>query len=202
MRKFMKIVESVTNDMALNNEIEAKLATIAEGDRTMVLDGLEVIMNHGSINVGSWIDAMAKMWPSATATDLRRIFETITSEFPHFVTTRGDGQYSWNEARHTEADVDMSGPEAQAASMQIEFVSLIHDIMKELEAFMPGEVVADFVSRTGMGQGMAEQLVQHVIDSSSAMVKQNPLGGYVWDEPKRSGGLSFLRDLDGYTPRA
>jgi hypothetical protein len=202
MRKFMKIVESITDDMALNNEIEAKLSTHDEGDRTLILDGLEVVMSARQINVSEWVRRMKQMWPETTNDTLKRIFKIMIADYPNLVTRSGDGQYSWGGARHTNSDIEMDSPMAQMAKAQIEYTSMIIDLMQQSGTFTPQDITMQFAGQANLEVDMAAALVDHTISNSSANVKSIGDGCFRWVNPEQKTGLSFLRDLDGYQPRS
>lgn len=207
MRKFMKIVETITNDMALNSQIEDALAPLPSGDRTKVLDGMEIVHGaRGGINISGWAQQMREMWPGESTDELKRIWKLMTGHFPNLIHRGNDGYYSFSTMPDTPVaptpDLDTTSPLAQMAKHQIEATATIQGIMRELGTFTPDMVEERYSANYGSHPEMAHALVQHVIDQSAASVKPNGNGSYSWHDPVAKTGLSFLQDLEGYQPRA
>lgn len=203
MRKFMKIVESITNDMGLNSQIEDTLSVLPAADRTKVLDGMEIIHNaRGGTNIAGWASKMREMWPGESTDELKRVWKLITGHFPKMITRGTDGYYTFSAEPVQQHDgLDTTSPLAQMAKHQIEATAAIQAIMRELGSFTPEMVEQRYCADYGAHPEMADALVQHVIDQSSASVKPNENGSYRWQEPTVKTGLSFLQDLEGYQPR-
>jgi hypothetical protein len=185
MRKFMTLIETITDNLHLNAEIERKLKAHSPDVHAQILDGLEIVMNAGSAgtSIPVWAKAMKSLWPKMKNDDLVRIFKVMLGEFAELFRRNGD-VYVWSHlpANHVEEPLDMSDPMIGMAKAQIEYTNMIFDLMKRAQAFSPGEIAADLASDTGIAPSMAGALVQHVIDHSASSVKPNGDGSYYWYE--------------------
>lgn len=211
MRKFINIVsESVSNDLVLNQEIEAKLAESvpSQEDRTKVLDGLEIVHEAGpnGVTTAEWIARMKTMWP-VNNEELKRIATLMTGLFGSngnnlIKTNKSATGNSWTFVypNHNDAEVDMSSPHAQMAKAQIHYTGFAQQLMRAAGTFTPSEIATRLAAGAGMPAEMAGPFVDHIISSSAAMVKPNGDGTYSWKEPAKKTGLSFLQDLEGYEP--
>lgn len=196
----MKIVETITDDFVLNNEIEEKLAHYSGDDKNKLLDGLEIIYNAGpsGIAVREWVPAMKSVWSDINNEEAKRIFKLILGEFTSLI-TRNEGQYIWTRPSHTDDEIDANDPTTQMAKVQIQATFRIQQLMKEANRFTPDAIARQFVQEFPVPTAMAQMMVQHTIDQSLAFVKSNGDGTYSWHEPVAANtGLSFLRDLEGY----
>jgi hypothetical protein len=210
MRKFIKIVESITDSDTLNHEIEEKLAHFQSEDRTKILDGMEIVHNAGAtgVNIKSWSQNMRVIWAQMPKDELQRIFKLMTGTFGDLIHRGEDGVYRFAmpmvaaHQPHDHGEVDMTDPMAQLASAQIHYTGFAHQLMRTLGNFTPEEITHRLAAGTGMPEQIAGQFVDHCITMSAATVKPNGDGTYHWQEPVKKTGLSFLRDLEGYDPPA
>jgi hypothetical protein len=138
MRKFIKLIESITDSWEANAEIERGLSGLAQDERTLVLDGLELLYNAGAdgMTVHDWMVQMKQLW-SQDEEKLRETWKLIAQTFPHFVRATHDGHYVFHHAVSSNDAVDMTSPTAQLATMQIQLTGQISTSAASLAASPP-----------------------------------------------------------------
>lgn len=201
MRKIIKLVESITNDFAVNAEIEQGLKQFAHGNQTMIRDGLEVIYNAGAegISVSDWMSHMLTMYPGEKD-NLKDMFRLMVNGFPQFIKHTGEKYVFHAMTAQADAPVDDQSPLGRAAADQIRLTGRILEICKQLGRFTAHDVLNAIAAVTAYSPAILRELVDHVLNSNSGVIKLEGQGIYRYEEPMAKSGMGFWRDLEGYQP--
>ncbi len=199
MKKYLLLLETITDDFATNQQIETALQELPEDDRVLVLDGLEVIQSHGDngISVPEWASAMRSIHTQALGNPkMREIFKWMMDRFPHLIRRDDTGVYIWQQvSRRPTGGLD-SDHAALMAAAQIRFTGQILDAMREMGRFTAKEVAQRI---SGLDAYTAEGLVHHVITTMASTIKPEGAGYYVYvpqAKPKTpSEHMNYWRDL-------
>lgn len=202
MRKFMKIIESITNDFATNQQIENTLSHLPADMQQPVLDGLELVFNSHTtgLSISEWLRSMNQLGLGDTSEeDHRKALALMIESFPTLVKRDGD-TLRWNDAPiHTDGDLDMSDPTAQLAQAQIEYTAQILELMKQHGQFSARDIMTSFAAMSGLPPHMVEMLVNHIIETNSSSIRSVGPGRYELASPERpktpSENMAFWRDL-------
>lgn len=201
MRKIIKLVESITDDFAVNAEIEQGMSQFAHGNQIMIRDGLEVIYNAGAegISVSDWMSHMLTMYPGQKD-NCQDMFRLMVKGFPQFIKHTGDKYVFHAMTAQAETPVDDQSFEGRAAADQIRLVGRILEICKQLGRFTAHDVLNAIAAVTAYSPAMLRAVVDHVLESNSGVIKPEGQGYYRFAEPVAKSGMGFWRDLEGYQP--
>lgn len=128
MRAFIDLLESISYDILLNQDIEERLRAFPAEDRVLIRDGLEVIFNAGpgGLSIRGWVDAMKAIhtnagirlpggsmlkpsereWKPVTVEKLRQIFRVMYDSFPHLISRAYADNYVWSVPDQTKDMLD------------------------------------------------------------------------------------------------
>lgn len=199
MRKFIKIVESITNDYATNQEIERILAAMPAGNQNLILDGLELIHNQPTgIEHSAWVQHMRTINPDMSESDIHDTMETLVHHFPNMVSRNGT-TLTWTSALHRDEELDMGDPTMSMAQQQIEYTSQIIDLMVAHDRFTARDIMTTFAATSGLDPASVHMLVSHSIESNPGLIKSVG-GGYYEivkaERPKTAAeNMAYWRDL-------
>lgn len=178
MKKYMKIVESVTDDFALNAEIESKLATIDDPDERMViLDYLQQVFDNKQIAAPLLRDRVRALHPDFprlgdAMNKVQRLFPNLVDESMH----AEDELVVWT-GHDTPAPEEEMGADAlhAAASQQIEIVYRVVDEMTKLPSFRLDDV-RECLYDMGLPEQVANMFADHVMTHFTNKATRNPDG--------------------------
>lgn len=201
MKKFIKIVESITNDYSANQEIERILADIPAEKHRLVLDGLEIIHNnniHDGIDLSDWVQHMRSISSDISEAEIHETIDIVTNSFPNMVDRQGN-TLRWKAAIHTDDDLDMTDPMMPLAQAQIEYTSQLLDLMIAHGRFTERDIMTSFAATTGLPPEMVIGLVQHAIETNQSLIKSVGQGYYEIapaERPKTPAeNMAYWRDL-------
>ncbi len=172
MRKFMKIVESVTNDISLNSEIEAKISSFDEDERVMVRDIIELLDTRKTVHIS---DIMAHTdmlgYPasrvSSAITNLLRLFPNML--------TRSGNELTWGKVE--QEDTPMDPTMRMAMSQQIEILHRLISDMERMPSFTLDDVKENLYAH-GLPHMVADMFAEHFITNFTGTAKINPDGSF------------------------
>lgn len=198
MRKFMKIVESITHDFDTNQQIEAILGNLPKDQQNSVLDGLEMVYNSpNGLSVADWMRSMKTLVDKET--DLHALLAIMVENFRTLITRDGD-TLSWRSVSlHNDEELDMSDPLTHMAKAQIEYTNLILDVMRNHGQFSQRDILTGAAAVTGLDPNTVQMLVQHIIDTNGSTIRKIGPDRYemvaAQRNPTPSENMAMWRDL-------
>lgn len=188
--------ETITDDAALNAEIERRLALLPADQRTPVLDALEVLMMAGQpITVADWAQRLRNINQDPDM-EVGNTLKAAARGFPTVISRTAPGTYQWRVVRS--ADDEVIDPELSAQlGGQVSMINGIMDIMRGLGTWTLPELAAGISTRLGLPPAQGRAIADHVISTFGSMLDRQAGGYRLRDEAPadRDTNMRLLRGL-------
>lgn len=197
------ISESVSNDPALNAEIENRLKRVRRLGwlmrdnitETAILDALDVLHRAGEagVSVSEWAEGVKALHPDMS---MKALLSLTVKEFDCCVSRIGDKRYAFVEKRASEDGIDDVDPQTRSmVSMQVGFVYDALEAMGEKGQFTKGDLI-DYLGARGMSGPQATMYADHLLTNFGAEKIGHDLYRMPQDEPTSNAKtMDFLRSI-------
>lgn len=164
------LTETITDDAALNAEIERRLDTLPRDQRVMVLDALEVLQAAAAgISVQDWAQRLAELNQDSRL-EMGEVLKTTARIFPDLVQRVSPKTYRWHVVRSGSDEIHE--PELQARiGQQVEMVSKILQIMRRLGEWTPDQLARHIERVFHLAPSTAHALADHAVRTFGSMLE-------------------------------
>jgi hypothetical protein len=180
----MRLFGTISEDPALNTEIESRLLNFEPTMRTILLDALEVLKNAGEAgyNQEDWHTALQEMDPTTSERDIVFAINASIRSFDCCVRSLSVRPvYVWYESLAgvaVEDDGSMSNEEKNAIGTQVALAHRLMSIAQKLKTFTRNQLAAAG-QQAGLSRMMIDAYIDHFIQQFAGTVfKQNADGSY------------------------
>ena len=162
--------ETITDDAALNAEIERRLDTLPRDQRVMVLDALEVLQaSAAGISVQDWAQRLVDLNQDSSL-KAGEVLKTAARVFPDLVQRVAPKTYRWHVIRSSSDEI--REPELQAQiGQQVEMVSNILRIMRRLGQWTTAHLAQSIAQEFHLAPSTAHALADHAIHTFGSMLE-------------------------------
>jgi hypothetical protein len=171
IRQLAGLNESITDDPALNSEIERRLDALPSDIRTPVLDALDVLYNAGHpLTLQDWAETIRQINGDPDM-PMKDVLKTTVTQFPICVSKTAPGTYEWKVVQSSDSE-DIDPQTAMALHSHVGITQAALQVMRHLGSFTVDELKAALSRAIHAPPQVVDEFVNHLMTTFGSMLDQ------------------------------